>query len=664
MALATAIGTAQLTAQDPAADAFDFAKLSLEELLGLHINSVSRRPERVFDAAAAVHVVTSEDIERIVAFDLPEALRLAPGIQVAQIDASNYAVTARGFNDVYANKLLMMTDGRTLYTKLFSGTLWNHAPVFMPDIDRIEVVRGPGATLWGANAVNGVINAVTKDAHDTLGGLFSVAIGDNLKAAANVRYGWITSEHSATRVYASYLEAGNLGAVDDDDIGGWDRKFVGARHDWHGENGRSLMITAEARELNSSNIISRLSVLPPYEVPIRNDVSTEAALLLGRWTQSLGSTGEWSTQAYIERVIHEQGLVATAFTVMDIDSQYQFETNSDDEWVFGFNAHRESDNVKSTNEYVFSPAIESTDLVSAFAQFSHHFGDEFKLTLGSKFEHHSYTDWEIQPGVRWAWTPTTEQTIWGSVARAARTPSRAERGSSLSAAIIPPNPRSPLPTKALLSGNADFESEYLTAYELGYRMQVTPEFSVDLALFVNDYTGLRNTKAPIVYPVFTPIPHIVADAQVANGVSGTTHGGEINIRWTPSDQLTFDASYSAIEFDLEDAMAPGVHTASIAIHQDYTPSYETKLRGAWRVTPSLTFDAFLSNRGGMPIASIPAYTNLELRLAWSPRIGQRWEIVGQNLLDPHHAEFPFSSTFGGEVREIDRAVFLKFTSRF
>ena len=643
---------------------FDYTNLSLEDLFLIEISSVSRRPESLFTAAAAVHVITASEIERIGAYDLPEALRLVPGIQVAQIDSSNWAVTARGFNDVYANKLLMMADGRTLYTKLFSGTLWNHAPIFMPDLDRIEVIRGPGATLWGANAVNGVINAVSKNAHDTLGGYFSAAIGDNLNAAVNARYGWTSPGGHATRVYASFHDAGNLGAETDPDRGDWERRFVGVRHDWRDDAGRQLTITLEGRELEATSTAPDWSLLPPYSIPVLNEVSTEALMLMGRWVQPVGDDGEWSTQAFVEHVNHQQHIVGTEFTVFDIDSQFQLQLADRQELTLGLNAHRETDDVSSTPFYSVTPASDTTDLLSAFAQYSRPLGEYLKLTVGSKFEHHTYTGWEIQPGVRAAWTPSEKHTVWASIAHAVRTPSRAERGSVITTDVIDPTPLVPLPTQVALSGVPSYGSEDLLAFELGYRVQVSDEFSVDVALFNNEYSNLRSTSTAAVSTVLAPIPHVFADFQICNNIDGRTYGGEVNFRWRPVHSISIDASYATIRYDLNDSLAPGQVTPAIAIYRDFTPTHEAKLHAAWHISDELSFDAFVNHRSELPGAAIPAYTGVDARLAWSPRPGQRWEIIGKNLTDPRHAEFSGTSTFGGGVSEIDRSVFLKFTTEF
>ena len=657
--------TTPLVAQEAAwtNETLDPTVLSLEELLAIRITSVSRRPESIIDAAAAVSVISGREIEGIGATTLASALRLAPGVQVGRIDTFNNAVSARGFNDVSANKLLVLLDGRTIYNQLFSGVLWNYTPVFLADLQQIEVIRGPGATLWSANAVNGVINVTSKSSRDTLGGLLAVSHGDEY-SNVEARYGWRNGDDITSRIYVRWDKSGDHGITFGQGSDGWDSILAGARIDGTTGADADWMLMFESRDVDVGNLTGIPSITTPYFTNIAETGTRSGLTGIMRWTQPIGSKGgEWSAQMFVDHSQHTDVAFGEKRTIFDLDTQAYWPLGQRHEVVAGLGYRVDRDDLTSTAVYTFPQEKFSAESFNVFIQdeISLH-PETLHLIAGSKFEYTNTVHWEVQPSLRLSWQPSTNQRVWAAVSRAARTPARSERNVRIFSSISPPSPTVPLPTAVYINGNPQFDSEDLVAYELGYRARVTPNLSLDAAVFLNRYTGIRHVIPVGSSTLFTPTPHIAVETLAVNAIDGTTTGAEVSLNWHPLPSLQFNSSISVIDYDLEAPAIPGIVDSTQAI-AGTTPRFEVKFHATWSINEHLSLNLFLDHRDELPASQIPAYTGLDARLAWRPN--DRWEVAltGQDLLDPSHAEFP-ATFLGGPVRELARTVFLTTQLRF
>src|SRR5947207_8365738 len=475
----------------------ELKKLSLEQLLDIEVTSVSRRPEKLSETASAIQVITQEDIRRSGATSLPEALRLAPNLQVAQVNSHDWAISARGFNNTLANKLLVMIDGRAIYTPLYAGVFWDVQDVMLEDIDRIEVVSGPGGTLWGANAVNGVINIITRSAHDTLGTLASADAGTEERGVA-LRHGRSLGEDASARLYAKGFRYDHSVTADGNAVAdAWDLKQAGFRADW-GKNGSGITLLGNAYDGKSQG-----SGFP--------DRTVSGANLLARWSRELGDGAGLQAQVYFDRNHRKQpGLFTLDIDTIDVDLQHHFSWGGKHEIVWGGGARTNRDHTTGGSILAFVPAADTLTLVHVFAQDTVSLSEHVKFTFGSKFERNSYTGLEVQPSARLAWKLDEHGLLWSALSRAVRTPSRVDR------ALVTPSFNLPPPYSGkLVTGPPFFESEKLTAFELGYRAQPTPQSSFSFSAFYNDYDRLRSLE---------PAPG--GGFLIGNGIAGHASGIE------------------------------------------------------------------------------------------------------------------------------------------
>ncbi len=627
-------------------------KLSLEELLDIDVTSVSKYPEKLSIAAAAITALTQEDIHRSGVSSIPEALRLIPGMSVARLDSHNWAISSRGFNDIFANKLLVMIDGRTVYTPLFSGVFWEVQDTMLEDIDRIEVVRGPGATLWGANAVNGVINIITKSARQTQGLLITAGGGTEERAFTSIRYGVKVNPDAFLRVYAKYYDRDSAvlaNATDAHDS--WDMFRAGFRLDWDPNQQNALTLQGDIYAGREDQT---------YFVPIRTfpfAARTPATLnvaggnVLGRWTRNFSNASTLTVQAYYDRTVRNTPIFSETRDTGDFDLQHRFTLGDRQEVVWGLGYRATGDNLKNTLNVTILPASRTLQLFSAFVQDDISIVPErLRLTIGSKFEHNDFTGLEVQPSVRALWTPGRAQTIWAAVSRAVRTPSIAETSIRLN-----PAPPAPIPPGRLtINGNPAMDSEKLVAYELGYRVQPIDQLKFDLALFYNDYDQLR-TLEPI-------RPGPVSPSLVANNLEGHTYGAETTVTAQVSQSWRLQGSYSYLKAHLH-PKAGSRDLRSEGIAEGSSPRHQFFLRSLFDLGWGIQFDSTLRYVDALPWPGIPSYVTLDARLAWSPRENVEFAVIGQNLLDDRHPEF--APTFiGTQPTEVQRSVFGTMTLRF
>jgi iron complex outermembrane receptor protein len=581
------------------------ADLSLEELANLQITSVSRRAERISDAAASVYVITAEAIRRSGASSLPEALRLAPNLQIAQIDANQYAITARGFNNAIGNKLLVLIDGRTVYTQFYSGVFWDQQDVMLADVDRIEVISGPGATLWGANAVNGVINVITRAARETQGVQAAVE-GGSKEAQGSARDGATLGDVGHFRLYAKRLERQHTTTQAGDSADdGWDHAQAGFRADWAvGDDAFTVQgdaYSGKGKETRGSGALT----FSPIQVGGSN--------LLGRWTRELGAGASLSLQAYYDSSRRDDAvLYRPREDVSDIEFQHTFGF-ADQQLVWGAGYRQARDDLEPGFFFGFLPARQTLNWSNVFAQDSIRFDHALELTLGLKVEHNDYTGTELLPSVHLAWKPDDQQLLWAALSRAVRAPSPLDRD-----IVLPPQP------PYLIAGGPDFESEVAYVAELGWRAQPTTSLSYSATLFQNWWERLRSGQPP-------------PDAQVQNMIDGTTAGFEAWASWQVASNWRLSAGYDLLREHLHVEAGSTDPVGPSALGND--PREQWSLRSSLDVTALQEFELALRHVAALPDPAVPSYTTADLRYAW--RLLPSWTaaIVGRNLLRRSHAEF-------------------------
>ncbi|HET9328467.1 MAG TPA: TonB-dependent receptor [Candidatus Eisenbacteria bacterium] len=580
--------------------ASDLSELSLEQLNDLQVTSVSRRAERLSETAGSVFVLTAEDIRRLGAKTLPELLRLVPTLQVARADANQYAISARGFNSVFANKMLVLIDGRTVYSPLFSGVFWEAQDLLIQDLDRIEVLTGPGGTSWGTNAVNGIINIITRAAPETQGVLVAGGGGSDLQVG-EARYG---AGHRSFyyRAYGKYVnqEHSDLGAGGDV-IDASERFLGGLRGRWVGETSTYF--------IDAGGIHNQIEQVP-------EDRIVSGYHVLGRWIRKPASAPGFRAQVYYERNERDQpGSIHDMIDTWDAEFQHEARIARHD-LVWGAGYRFQPDRAEALGPAVaFIP--EDRDLTNwhVFAEDLFHVADELDLTAGIRLEHNVYTELEYLPTVRATWRPVSRHLLWTSVSRAVRAPSRVDR--ELFSPAAPPH--------FILAGGPDFRSELANVAELGYRAQPHPALAYSMTGFYSVYDRLRSLEPSAVGPVFL------------NGIDAVTHGVEAWASYRVTDRVRFSAGGVAQNRDID------VEPGSMDINGRQTlgndPHHWWMARGSFDLGDPHEIDLWVRQVGELEPSAVPGYTTVDGRIA--TRFLERFElsVTGYNLFGPAHAEW-------------------------
>ena len=659
-------GPSGAAAQSPPSEPpVDLTELSLEELMDVRVTSVSKRAEPISAAAAAVFVITSEDLRRSGATSIPEALRMVPGLQVARIDANKWAISARGFNGRFANKLLVLIDGRSVYTPLFSGVFWDVQDTLIEDVERIEVIRGPGATLWGANAVNGVINIITRSARETRGGLVTAGGGAEERAFGGFRYGGALGEASAWRVYGKGFERGSgealTGGAGADD---WSMQRAGFRVDSALSGGSDLTVAGDLYDGEAGETLTIQSLRAPVPRTVEADQEVSGGYLLSRWQRALSDTSELKVQLYYDRTERSALLIDEDRDTFDAELQHGLAPGPRHRLLWGLGFRRSSDHIRGSEVLTFSSDERTDDLASAFLQDEIALQpDRLWLTLGSKLEHNDYTGFEVQPNLRTVWIPRRHHTLWAAVSRAVRTPSRAEHDLRLDARVLGPgqlDPRFPLPGVVATFGDSDFRAEELLAWELGYRVGLSPGLFFDLATFYNDYDRLRSSRAGEPFVELAPAPHLVVPVLIGNDLEGETYGAELTADWRAGKRWRWSAAYSFLAIRLR--QPPGADAAGLSAEGE-SPRHQIFLRSSADLGPGVELDVLLRHVDELESSGVDGYTTLDLRLGWRPRPSLELSLVGQNLLEGSHVEFA-PEIIPTRPTAVERGVYGKVAWRF
>jgi iron complex outermembrane receptor protein len=640
-AIALVLAGVILSGAVAAQDFPDVTAISLEDLMNLKVTSVSKREQKLSDAAAAIFVITQDDIRRSGARNIPEALRLAPGLQVARIDENKWAIAARGFNGRFTNKLLVLIDGRSVYTPLFSGVYWNVQDVLLEDVDRIEVIRGPGATLWGANAVNGVINIMTKPAAATQGGLLTAQAGDALRGAGQVRFGGRLGTQVAYRAYSKYFKwDSSTDERGQDAYDGWNSGRMGFRLDGGSQDGDAFTVQGDVYEGDYGETLTGAVLTAPYSTTFRNGGGFSGGNVLGRWRHSFARSAT-SLQVYFDRANNgHSALLSDHLTTYDVDFQHDIQVSDSHNWIWGVGYRLSHDEAIADTYVKLSPNERTWKLFSAFAQDEFTlFADRLRFTVGSKFEHNDFTGFEVEPNGRVLWNMTGNQGIWGAVSRAVRTPARTEQDMQLDAVVLQPSADSfGLPVRVSVLGDHSFKSEDLLAYESGYRVNFGRAVSVDVAGFYNKYTDLLSAEPGVPYVAMdAPTVHIIAPLVAANKMSGATYGSELFAEWRPAPAFRVNGGYTYLRVDIDrDSDSLDVTSPDPA---GSSPRHQFSVRSSVDLGRNIQPDVTWRYVGGLNGLAIPSYHSVDAHIGWAPSTRINVSIGGQNLGNNQHLEF-------------------------
>ena len=627
----------------------DLKQLSLEQLGNVEVTTASKVPAAVWKTPAAIYVITHDDIMRSGATSIPEALRLAPGVEVARIDSNKWSIGIRGFGSRLSRSVLVLIDGRTVYTTLLAGTYWEVQDTVMDDIERIEVIRGPAGTIWGPNAVNGVINVITKSTKDTRGTLASVGGGNLEQGFFNARQGWGNGTDLNYRVYAKGFNRGPEYHYDDQNFDRWRAAQAGFRVDWDHNQQNRFTFQGDIYDEGAGESVIATSYTKPYEQNIRGTALLSGGNILGRWTRTQGEGQDIQVQAYYDRTNRHEPNFGDLRDTFDIDFLQRFRLPARQQISWGLGARfSHGKDLQVVSGLTFEPSQRTDQLLTAFlldeiALVDNH----LSLSLGTKLLHTNFTGVHLEPSVRLLWNPDDKQSFWTAFTHAVRTPSDAERDFFLSG-FIAVDPSSGTPFFARFNANRNFRAEQLNGYEVGYRRLLSQNIFFDVAGYYNHYGALFSediTGPPFLENVPAP-PHFLLPARFGNGLVGTTEGGEIAAEWRPSQFWHLRGSYSFLEMHIEQGHN-SLDVGTPPAIQGSSPQHQAALQSGFDFSKSLNLDLayrFVSALpgqapNGFPELYVRSYSTADASFRWRFAKGFKLTVAGQNLLQPQHVEF-------------------------
>lgn len=623
-------------------------QVSIEDLLNIEVTSASKKEQTLFRTAAAVYVLTNEDLRRSGVTTIPDALRLVPGLQVASIDANKWAVSARGSNGMWANKLLVLMDGRVIYTPVTSGVYWDLQDVLLEDVDRIEVVRGPGASVWGVNAVNGVINIISKPAESTQGGLVSVASGSVTPGIAAFRFGGHAGDRGFYRVFGKHASRGPFVDGTGADASDTSRMSqVGFRVDFAQNDTDSWSAQGSAQAGESGQRINQhlSSYVPAPRVILSNMSPAHTGNVLARWTRTRSRDSGMSLQAFWDRSYRFVVGKGETTQTFDVEFQHRFRPRRNHDVVWGAGQRFWSDREEVVFGEFFDPTSSRIRLFNAFLQNEIAIvADRLYLTAGVKFEHNSVAGVELQPTVRLAWLPTSRQTVWAALSRGARTPARLERALHVDVAAFRGAGGQLMVVG--IRGNPDLRTEHTTASEIGYRIEPGTHLSFEVAAFYNVSRDLKTENAATAFETTPGPPHVLLLRQFASGMGSESAGAELLVRWRPAPIWTIEGGYDWLQTHLRDIGT----TPEALIVSDRNPTHQARVRSQVNLHRSWQLDTTWMYVGALTSVDVPGYVRADVRIGGSIGPGLSLTLVGQNLLTPRHQEFAgFEGVYNSEV---------------
>jgi iron complex outermembrane receptor protein len=631
--------------------------LSLEELGNIEVTSVSKSPVTVTRTPAAVYVITQQDIRRSGVTSLPEALRLAPGVEVSQIDGVKWAVGIRGFQSRLSRAVLVMIDGRSVYSPQFRGVYWEVQDTLLEDIDRIEVIRGPGGTIWGPDAVNGVIDIITKNARDTQGALISGGGGNVNQGFFNMRYGGGNDRNFHYRIYSKTSTIGPEyhfnGSLFDDQR----RIQEGFRADWDVTGHDSVTIQGDIYDGAAGENNRLTSFTPPFSTILDQNADLSGGSIMARWNRTLSGGSSLQVQMYYDRVNRVQATQGEYRDTYDLDLVHHISLGSRNAVIWGLGARVSPAYLPQIVPiYFFNPDRRTDQLYSAFAQ------DEFAIlpdrlsfTLGAKFFHSSFSGFNTEPSLRLLWTPTEHQSYWAAVTHAIRTPSDEE--DTLQSTTL--HSTEPLVFN-VVQGDGVFTSESEMSYEAGYRQLFIPGFSVDLSTFYNVYGDLQSLEPGTPYTASTNgITYTIQPFLNRNGLKGTTKGFEIAPSWKPAAWWRLQGSYSFLDMDVRNSAA-STDPSTAASLDGSSPRHQFGGQSFLDLPGHLEFSQIFRYVSLLGAQRVENYETADARFSWHGLPHLEFAVTGQNLFQPHHIEFAGDPS--GQVG-IKRSVFATITWR-
>ncbi len=630
----------------------DLTKVNIEDLMNIDVTSVSKKEQKLSYVAAAIFVITQEDIRRSGATNIPDLLRMVPGLDVAQINANTWAISARGFNEQFSAKLLVMIDGRSVYTPTFGGVYWDTIDVPLEDIERIEVVRGPGGTVWGVNAVNGVINVITKSSAETRGGLVVAGGGNVDEEFGTVQYGGGLDGKTDYRAYLKYMNIDHSPGLDGGSAGdGWDMIRGGFRVD--SPLSPDDKLTVEGNVFGGQEGQGVLGLAPGI-------VTAEFGTLAGgdveaSWNHKYSETSSSTLQVSFDRYEHNVPFKDDRNT-LDVSFQHYFLWGERQDVIWGAE-YRFTNHDSNSAAVSYAPSDNTRQLFSTFLQ------DEIAVipshlyfTVGTRLEHNDYNGFDLLPSGRLAWQPDQKNTLWIAVSRAERTPSSGDIADEVNGGEIP-GPGG-VPIQLVLSGNPNFQNETLLAYETGYRTAITDSFSIDLSGYFNIYKDLRTLETGALTMVSTPAPpHFLLPLTFDNEMSGESHGLEIAGNWKPTARWTIKSGYAFEQVDVRlDPTSDDTVLSSAA--RGGSPENSVQLQSHVELGHAITWDASAYFSSRLPALGVPSRTRLDSGLTWQPRKSISVSLVGQNLLKDHSLEY-FNISGLTQSSLVKRSAYLK-----
>jgi len=635
-------------------DMDDIMELSLEELMDVPVvTSVAGVAQPWFTTPSAIYVVTAEEVRRAGHRTIAEALRMVPGIDVRQGMSHQWSITSRGFNGPYANKLLVLIDGRTVYDPAFAGVFWDIQDVILEDLDRIEVIRGPGATLWGANAVNGVVNIITKDASGTQGTYATAGAGTHERGFGALRHGGPFGDDSHYRVWGKYADRDPFESVSGQDLhDDWDLAHGGLRIDTDLGDGKHWTLSTDTYNSN------RMGELAPVPVPgqhlVYDNTITDGRAgggnILLNLEQSPTSDEGWSIQGYYERAnrVTIAGLQLERDTV-NLDWKHRFTPSDGHKFIWGLGWRLHDDRTDPGPYVGFDPADRQTNLFSGFIQDTITIApDRLHVMLGCKFEHNDHTDFEWQPSARAWFTPDDQQVLWAAISRPVKTPSRLEDdlnliGGYVDTGLAMGGPPTGIYVPLAVVGSTDTKSEKLMAYEFGYRRKLAENLTLDTTVFYNDYADIQSYSS-------------LTYGALGNLAEAESYGAETMVTWQVADNWRLAANHSYMHLDIEPDTA--------RTNERYT-RHQVGLHSYLDIAEDVEFNVsgYYAGPRIPPAQSTTEFFRLDAGVTWRPTENVELALVGQNLLDPGHHE-TLDPLFHADSAEVPRAVYGQVTFRF
>jgi iron complex outermembrane receptor protein len=637
---ATFQGLAARAPATPGTKNDDLTNLSLEDLMNVEVTSVQKRPEKASEAPAAVTVIGQDDIARSGLQTIPNLLRLVPDMDVAQLNANTWAIGARGFNDIYSNKLLVLNDGRSVYTPEFSGVFWDMQEPLLADLDRIEVIRGPEATLYGSNAVDGVVNITTKSAKDTQG-WYLTGTGGNQVQSGGVRFGGQLDETTYFRVYETYRRTDDFRTPDGNDArDGWQGDSAGFRLDRYATASDVLTLQGDVESNREGQTVLIPSYRSPYRAYENSSFNAVGADVLGRWTHKVSDTEDYSLQMYYDHVDHPIQLSPYKTDTGDVTFRDHFMIGRHQEVTWGAEYRFWASELGTGPIAGSFPAHRDDYLASAFAQDDWSVvPDRVHLIGGTELEETSLGGFNVQPTGQLLWTPNDNNTAWSSISRAVRDPSQWEKGAFVNGSVVP-IPGQPLPAQSVVRGDASYGDENEVSYQLGYRLKPAKTLSFDLNGSYNHYNGLRSFDQGTPSVVYTPSPHLLVPLSAANSIDADTYSVSVAANWQVTPNWRLASSYSLLIPHAYDNNAN--HAADVPVVDlinGGAPRNQAQIHSYWDVTPKIQVNTSVYFVDRLGTQDLPAYVRTDVNVVWRPRERLSLTLGFQNIFDSHHPEY-------------------------